>query len=152
MVHTGVKREINGTITGGKVAHISQLYFDQSLITAVEKTAPYTTNTQVLTLNTNDGLLRQTTNNGGDDPFLRYVMLGGKVEDGIFAYTRFGVDASAGWSVNPAAWRDESGGHQNPTGPLGDGSKRPVIPPNPGGPPVGVPGEIPRRPGMPTSG
>ena len=103
-------------------------------------------------LNTYDGLLRQTTNGGGDDPFLRYFMLGDRIEDGMFAYTCFGVDTPAGWSVNPAAWRDESGGHQNPTGSLGDGSKRPVIPPNPGGPPGGVPRGRPRRPGTPAPG
>jgi hypothetical protein len=130
MVHTGIRREANGTITGGKVAHIGQLYFDQTLISEVEKTAPYTVNRQVLTLNSNDGLLRQTPN--GEDPFLRFVKLGSRIEDGIFAYTRFGVDSSAGWNVNPAAWRDGTGGHQNPTGPMGDGSKRPAIPPNPG--------------------
>jgi hypothetical protein len=132
MIHTDAKREANGTITGGKIAHISQVYFDQSLITAVEKIEPYTLNKQTLTLNANDGLLRQTSTAKSDDPFMRYVMLGNKLEDGIFAYIRFGVDADAGWSVNPAAFRNAQGGHQNPTGPMGDGSKRPVIPPNPG--------------------
>jgi hypothetical protein len=132
MVHSGVKREANGTITGGNITHISQLYFDQSLITAVEKTAPYTLNKQDLTLNRNDGLLRQTSTAQADDPFFRYVMLGNKIEDGLFAYIRLGVDTSSAWTVNPAAFRDASGGHQNLKGPMGDGSKRPAIPPNPG--------------------
>jgi hypothetical protein len=105
------------------------MYFDQSLITNVEKTDPYTANKQTLTLNKNDGLLHITE--FGDDPFFRYVMLGDKIEDGIFAYIRFGVDMSASYSYNPAAWRDSNGGHQNPTGPMGDGSSPPMIPPNP---------------------
>lgn len=132
MVHSGVKREDNGTITGGNITHISQMYFDQSLITEVEKTAPYTDNKQDLTLNRNDGLLRQTSTATADDPFFRYVMLGDKIEDGLFAYIRLGVDTSSAWTVNPAAFMDASGGHQNPDGPLGDGSKPPSIPPNPG--------------------
>jgi len=129
MVHTGVKREANGTITGGNVVHIGQLYFDQSLITMVEKTKPYTENKQILTLNTNDDLLYMTPN--GEDPFFRYVLLGDKIEDGIFAYIRFGVDPTASYTFNPSAMRDSSGGHQNPTGPMNDGSKRPHIPDNP---------------------
>ena len=129
MVHLGAKREPNGTITGGRVAHIGQLYFDQSLITEVEKLSPYTLNKQNLTINSNDGLLKITTLS--DDPFFRYVKLGDRVEDGIFSYIRLGIDPSASWGINPAAYRDESGGHQNLTGPMGNGSTPPVIPPNP---------------------
>lgn len=129
MVHVGAKREPNGTITGGRVAHMSQLYFDQSLISQVEKLKPYTTNTQNLTVNANDGLLKITRLS--DDPFFRYVMVGNKVEDGLFAYMRLGIDTSSDWGINPAAYRDASGGHQNLTGPLSDGSKPPNIPPNP---------------------
>ncbi|KAK0653020.1 Intradiol ring-cleavage dioxygenase-like protein [Cercophora newfieldiana] len=129
IVHLGAKLQANGTITGGQIAHISQLYFDQKLITEVEKLNPYTKNVQNLTLNSNDGLLKQTT--FSDDPFFRYVKLGDKVEDGIFSYIRLGVDTSAEYTVGPAAYRDESGGHQNLTGPGGDGSGPPRIPPNP---------------------
>lgn len=132
MVHSGVKREDNGTITGGNITHISQMYFDQSLITEVEKTSPYTENQQDLTLNRNDGLLRMTSTATADDPFFRYVKLGDNIEDGLFAYIRLGVDTTSAWTVNPAAFRDGSGGHQNPDGPMGDGSTPPSIPPNPG--------------------
>lgn len=130
MLHTNVTRQSNGTITGGRVVHIGQLYFDQTLITEVERHEPYTLNRQTLTLNANDGLLHMTPT-AGDDPFFKYVMLGPEVSDGLFAYIRMAVDADAAWSVNPAALRDAQGGHQNPTGPMGDGSKPPVIPPNP---------------------
>jgi hypothetical protein len=130
MVHVGAKKQANGTITGGRVAHIGQLYFDQSLITDVEKQHPYTANQQTLTLNSNDGLLKITTY--GDDPFLRYVKLGNDIKDGLFSYIRLGIDSSASWGINPAAFRDESGGHQNLKGPMGDGSSKPAIPPNPG--------------------
>jgi len=129
MVHVDAKRQPNGTITGGRVAHVTQLYFDQSLITNVEKLQPYTTNRQRLTTNSNDGLLKKTKLS--DDPFFRYVLLGNRVEDGIFAYIRLGIDTSASFGINPAAYRDEAGGHQNATGPMGDGSRAPWIPPDP---------------------
>lgn len=129
MIHLGAKREANGTVTGGQIAHIGQLYFDQSLITEVERLAPYTLNQQNLTLNEKDGLLKITRLS--DDPFFRYVKLGPRIQDGVFAYIRLGIDTSASWSVSPAAYRDKDGGHQNLTGPMGDGSQPPVIPPNP---------------------
>ena len=129
MVHLSAKTQSNGTITGGKIAHISQLYFDQALIDTVEKVKPYTENMQNLTVNANDGLLKITRLS--DDPFFRWVMLGDKVEDGLFGYIRLGIDTSADWSVSPAAYRDGEGGHMNLTGPLGDGSQPPKIPPNP---------------------
>ncbi|KAK5660011.1 hypothetical protein OQA88_13479 [Cercophora sp. LCS_1] len=129
MVHLGATKQPNGTITGGTVAHITQIYFDQSLITQVEKFPPYTLNQQNLTTNANDGLLKITTLS--DDPFVRYVLLGNKIEDGIFSYIRLGIDPGAHYDVHPAAFRDSSGGHQNPAGPGGDGSKPPSLPPNP---------------------
>ncbi|KAM7184891.1 intradiol ring-cleavage dioxygenase-like protein [Naviculisporaceae sp. PSN 640] len=130
MIHLGATRFPNGTIgTSGRVAHIAQLYFDQALITGVEKAHPYTLNQQNLTANANDGLLKIT--NLTDDPFVRYVMLGDRMEDGLFSYIRLGIDTSAGYKVVPAAWKDENGGHQNPAGPMNDGSKPPYLAPSP---------------------
>lgn len=69
--------------------------------------------------------------NLSDDPFVRYVLLGNKIEDGIFSYIRLGIDTTQAFEVVPAAYRDAEGGHQNLEGPGGDGSKPPVLPPNP---------------------
>ncbi|CBF87292.1 intradiol ring-cleavage dioxygenase [Aspergillus nidulans FGSC A4] len=44
----------NNTLTGGSVPHIGQLFFDQDLITAVEVTSPYSSNTVEITKNTED--------------------------------------------------------------------------------------------------
>ncbi|KAM7183873.1 intradiol ring-cleavage dioxygenase-like protein [Rhypophila sp. PSN 637] len=132
MIHLNTTRQANNTIgTSGRVAHITQIYFDQSLITEVEKIPPYTENKQVLKKNNEDGLLKVTTLT--DDPFMRYVMLGDSVEDGIFSYIRLGVDTSADYTagVQPAAWRDETGGHQKLDGPMNDGGSPPFLPPNP---------------------
>lgn len=46
----------NDTYEVGAVRHIGQLFFDQSLITAVEATAPYNTNNQALTATTDDSI------------------------------------------------------------------------------------------------
>lgn len=53
----------------------------------MEKTYPYYTNTQELTLNVDDGILGQEAN--GSDPIVEYSFLGDKVEDGIFACKYF---------------------------------------------------------------
>ncbi|KAF2435539.1 aromatic compound dioxygenase [Tothia fuscella] len=92
----------NNTISGGKVAHISQLYFDQALISAVEQTAPYNTNKQFQMTNRWDFLMGQGSANAAD-PVMEYVMLGPKVEDGIFAWINFGINQMLAKTVTAAA-------------------------------------------------
>ncbi len=52
--HTGATLLPNNTYSGGTVSHISQLFFDQALISAVEKLVPYNTNRVALTTNAAD--------------------------------------------------------------------------------------------------
>jgi protocatechuate 3,4-dioxygenase beta subunit len=54
VAHEGGTVLANGTYTGGKITHIGQLFFDQSLITQVYKTSPYTQSTTTLTTNAQD--------------------------------------------------------------------------------------------------
>ncbi|KAK0619203.1 hypothetical protein B0T14DRAFT_566090 [Immersiella caudata] len=112
MIFLDAKRQPNGNIAGGGVAHIGQLYFDKALINEVEKLPPYTTNTQNLTLNADDGRL------------LDFVAKLDPAHKGVVA-------ESVSWSIIPAAWKDENGGHQDLIGPMGNESKPPKIPPNP---------------------
>ena len=49
----------NSTYSGSTVTHVGQVFFDQDLITEVEKTEPYASNTQALTTNEEDGILEQ---------------------------------------------------------------------------------------------
>jgi hypothetical protein len=128
------------------------MYFDQTLLQQVEKSHPYVTNTQGWTQNNQDFLIMMGAQ--GDDPFMRYVMLGDKIEDGLFAWIRMGVDASSDRTVSPAAFMYADGGHQNMDGPVGDGSKVPPVPAGGFGFP-GMPGSpdapnAPAMPGMPT--
>ncbi|KAL4145928.1 hypothetical protein PRNP1_011801 [Phytophthora ramorum] len=49
----------NNTYSGGYASHVGQLFFDQDLISEVEATAPYSTNTQELTTNADDSILSE---------------------------------------------------------------------------------------------
>lgn len=95
---------------------MGQLYFDQSLVTASSQAAPYNTNRMATTLNVRDFLFMQGAN--GDDPIVRYALVGDRLEDGLFAWIRFGVRGNANLPVNPAAFWTANGGVMNPTGPI----------------------------------
>jgi hypothetical protein len=114
----------NNTISGlysSKTSHVGQLFFDQDLITKVEKTSPYSTNTQDLTTNAEDSILSEEADT--IDPFMEYVLLGDNVSDGIFAWISVGVDSTEDTSVNAAAYYTEQGGVENESsGGFGGGS------------------------------
>lgn len=119
IVYLGAKKEANNTITGGKAAHVGQLYFDQSLLTEANKVTPYNSIKAAIMLNTNDFLFRNGAN--GDDPIVRYNLIGNKLEDGVYAWIRLGINQSKDYKLNPAAFWKEGGGVMNPTGPVKPG-------------------------------
>jgi hypothetical protein len=125
----------NDTLTGGHVSHVGQLFFDQSLITEAESVEPYTTNTQKLLLNADDGIFAQEAANS--DPVVNYVYLGDSVEEGIFAWVTVGIDPSAVTVPRAAASFGEDGGVANPGGGGGPGGPRPSGPRPSGGFPGG---------------
>lgn len=112
----GAKKEANNTLTGGKAAHVGQIYFDQGLITNVDKATPYSSNKMVIQPNVRDFLFMAGAN--GDDPIVRYALVGNKIEDGIFAWIRFGINQNNNLKVDPAAFWTANGGVMNPTGPI----------------------------------
>jgi hypothetical protein len=118
MVHIGATKLSNNTIQGGTgtISHTGQFYFDQTLLDAVEKTAPYNTNKQAWTKNNQDFLIAAGVVNG-NDPVINYVLLGQNVEDGIFGFITISVDTTAERKINPATFWGESGGIKNPNGP-----------------------------------
>ncbi|KAK4247911.1 Intradiol ring-cleavage dioxygenase [Corynascus novoguineensis] len=116
IVYLGATQGANNTITGGRAAHVGQIYFDQTLITEADKVTPYNTNRMVVVPNQNDFLFRMGAN--GDDPIVRYALVGENLEDGLFAWIRFGINQAANLPVNPAAFWTENGGVMNPTGPI----------------------------------
>ncbi|KAK4216883.1 Intradiol ring-cleavage dioxygenase [Rhypophila decipiens] len=117
IVYTGATKLPNNTITGGKAPHVGQIYFDQSLIAEIDKFKPYSTNKNRVVPNVNDFLFIQGAN--GDDPIVRYSLVGKSLDEGVFAWIRFGINQQKALNVNPAAWWTADGGKMNPKGPVG---------------------------------
>lgn len=113
----------NGTLLGSNsttstsAAHVGQIFFDQDLISQVEATSPYTSNTQVLTTNADDSVLASEAVDM--DPFVEYVLLGDSVSDGIMAWISIGIDPTTDDSITPAATYYESGGVENANSGMG---------------------------------
>ncbi|KAL1606443.1 hypothetical protein SLS60_003847 [Paraconiothyrium brasiliense] len=117
----------NGTITGGSVSHIGQLFFDQDLITEVESTYPYNTSTVDITLNSVDHVFTGETEDSNSDPVFDYVYLDDSVgvEGGLFSWITVGVDTTASYNTSYAALLTADGGVKNEDsegGPSGDAS------------------------------
>lgn len=81
----------NGTYTGGVVAHLSQLFFDQKLIDAVEQLAPYNTNQIPQTPNLED-LFSGFGATEDYDPFVNYIVLGNDLSSGLFAWAELALN------------------------------------------------------------
>lgn len=96
----------NGHYNGGTKAHVGQLFFDQSLITEVEKSAPYNTNTQELRTNADDSIFLQEV--ASSDPVVHYSLLGSEVSEGLFAWVTFGVHKTTSLTINQAGSLDAS--------------------------------------------
>ncbi|KAE9377367.1 extracellular dioxygenase [Stipitochalara longipes BDJ] len=101
----------NGTYGGGYVSHVGQLFFDQDLITQVEATSVYSTNTQELTTNADDSIFSQEA--ASSDPVVEYSLLGDDVSSGVFGWVAFGVDLTNEFTVTPAASLYAGGGEEN---------------------------------------
>jgi hypothetical protein len=104
----------NNTLTGGEVSHVGQLFFDQDLITEVELNEPYASNTQTLTLNSEDQIFSGEA--ASQDPIFEYVLLGDSAADGVLAWISVGIDATESYSVSSAATYYADGGVMNDSG------------------------------------
>ncbi|KAJ5381367.1 GPI anchored dioxygenase [Penicillium cataractarum] len=110
LAHVGATILPNNTVTGGHVAHIGQLFFDQDLIAAVESTPHYKANNVRITPNINDGIFNDVNSASGYDPILSYTRLGHSLDDGILAWTTMGIDLSASYEAESAASLTDHGG------------------------------------------
>ncbi|GAQ36353.1 hypothetical protein AtubIFM55763_004140 [Aspergillus tubingensis] len=110
VAHLDVTVLDNNTITGGTVAHIGQLFWDQDLINDVEATYPYNTNTVTLTTNAEDRVFSDETENSDSDPVLNYVYLGDSLDDGLFGWVTVAVNVSATYDPNYSFVYTSSGG------------------------------------------
>ncbi|CAK7217761.1 hypothetical protein SBRCBS47491_003280 [Sporothrix bragantina] len=107
----------NHSYTGGHIAHISQLFFDQALIHQVEQTSPYNANPVPLTTNAED-MFTGFAASPAYDPFVEYVFLGdkGDLAYGLFAWAELGINTSLNYDsyAAPAAFRLTDGAIDNP--------------------------------------
>ncbi|KAI1191843.1 Intradiol ring-cleavage dioxygenase [Nemania serpens] len=115
IVHVGATTLPNGTYTGGRVAHLSQLFFDQALRDAVEATAPYNVNRIPKTTNLRDQFTGYAATSKFD-PFPNYILLGNGLSDGIMVWAELALNTSSNWDYyapHAATWK-EGGGYDNP--------------------------------------
>ncbi|KAH6653852.1 Intradiol ring-cleavage dioxygenase [Truncatella angustata] len=115
IAHVGSKVLDNGTYTGGVVAHLSQLFFDQKLVDTIEATAPYNTNRIAKTSNLADGFTGYAAS-PKYDPFPNYALLGNGVSNGLFVWAELGINTSSNWDYYApfaSTWK-EGGGYDNP--------------------------------------
>ncbi|KAI0129986.1 putative extracellular dioxygenase [Xylariales sp. AK1849] len=100
MAHIGAKTLANGTIAGGHIAQVGQLFFDQTLNQAVNEIAPYSNNKQSFMKNSQDSIAAQEA--ATSDPFMNYVYLGTSVEDGVFGWASVGLNPNTVLTARPA--------------------------------------------------
>ncbi|KAH6654521.1 Intradiol ring-cleavage dioxygenase [Truncatella angustata] len=99
----------NNTLTGGTVAHVGQVFWDQDLIYDVEATYPYNTNDIAITTNADDRVF-STESSDNSDPVFEYVYLGDDLSDGLFGWVTIAVNTSATYDPNYSFVWTESGG------------------------------------------
>jgi len=119
----GAVERANGTYGGGTVTHISQIFFDQALVDAVERTAPYSANRVARTANAVDGYTGYAAS-AAYDPFPEYVLLDGKdLSKGVFMWMEVGFDPRVNYDeyATVAAVVGPDGGVNNPGFNLGKG-------------------------------
>ncbi|OLN96221.1 hypothetical protein CCHL11_04492 [Colletotrichum chlorophyti] len=116
LAHTNATLQPNGTISiwDAPVSHIGQLFWPETLRSAVEELYPYNTNEQSVTSNADDmwSILQA---DASYDPFPQFVYLSDDLQDGLFAWIQIGVNASADYTddeyYNIAGYIDAEGGH-----------------------------------------
>ncbi|MFI8241267.1 intradiol ring-cleavage dioxygenase [Streptomyces sp. NPDC085866] len=80
-VHTGVTLTSDGSFTGGSTLHTGQLFFSETITTAVAKVSPYSTSTVTRTTLSQDS-----------------VYDGGGASSGLLTLTALGSSASSGYT------------------------------------------------------
>jgi protocatechuate 3,4-dioxygenase beta subunit len=114
-VMTHIDSEVlpNKTIRGGQISFVSQLFFDQSLIDEVTAISPYRENKNIRIMNKNDDIMATSTL-GRVDNVAEYILVGSRLEDGIFGWMNFGIDTTRNRTVNVASTCGANGCTSNP--------------------------------------
>lgn len=116
LAHTNVTLLPNGTISvfNKPVSHIGQLFYPESLRSAVEATYPYNTNTVEVESN-DDDMWSIVQADDSYDPFPEFLYLGNDITDGLFAWIQIGINASVDYQTDEyyavAGYFAADGGH-----------------------------------------
>lgn len=100
IAHIGGSISSAGTYSGGTIPHIGQVFFEQSLISEVEATSPYNTNTVAITLNSVDRVFtEQASVTAGYSDVVTIKKLGSALSDGLLGAISIGLDLTANKST-----------------------------------------------------
>ncbi|KAI1871758.1 hypothetical protein JX265_005744 [Neoarthrinium moseri] len=112
LAQTDYRVEANNTYTGGRALHIGQLYFEDALVKAVERSHPYNLSDIAITSWDKDGFMKDEATSQYD-PFVQYVQLGKSVEDGLLAWIEVALDFNSDHTdaTTPGAHYYSDGGH-----------------------------------------
>ncbi|BAC73473.1 protocatechuate dioxygenase [Streptomyces avermitilis] len=88
-VHTGVTLTSDGSFTGGQELHTGQLFFNETVTTAVAKISPYSTNTVTRTTLAQDSIY---DDGGAASGLLTLTALGSSTSSGYAGTLTLGVD------------------------------------------------------------
>ncbi|MCX4761705.1 intradiol ring-cleavage dioxygenase [Streptomyces sp. NBC_01275] len=90
-VHTNVTLTSNGSFTGGQELHTGQLFFNETITTAVAKVSPYSTNTVTRTTLAQDSIY---DDGGAASGLLTLTALGSSTSAGYAGTLTLGVEQS----------------------------------------------------------
>ncbi|KAF5616054.1 extracellular dioxygenase [Fusarium sp. NRRL 25303] len=115
LVHQNATLLPNNTLqlNSGNISHVGQIFFDQDLINLVDTVEPYSSNTNKMVQNADDGVMYVEAD--GMDPVARYTFVGDTVSEGLVAWAVFGIDTDANYNdvVQAASYYGEDGGEAN---------------------------------------
>ncbi|KAH8886430.1 putative extracellular dioxygenase [Thozetella sp. PMI_491] len=98
----------NNTLSGGNVAYVGHLFWDQQLIYDIEALYPYNTNTITITENADDSIFPNEA--ATIDPVFNYVQLGDSLEDGLFAWVTVAINTTATYTESYSFELTQDGG------------------------------------------
>lgn len=149
LAHTNATLLPNGTISvfNKPVAHIGQLFYPESLRSAVEAVEPYSSNTVDVTSN-DDDMWSIVQTDSSYDPFPEFVYLGDDISEGLFAWIQIGINATVDYQDDEyyavAGYLAADGGHAESNSLQGGGGD------SSGGAPSGT-GAFPSGTAVPTA-
>jgi len=112
MVHKDWTQSANGTLVShaGTVVHIGQAFFPENWNDQVYRTAPYPSNTNRRTLNSQDQFLGEASANGYSAYTDLQFLSGSDMSGGLVGYLTLGVNSRSSYTINNKNYNTGTGG------------------------------------------